>query len=182
MPFREFWKPNLNKDEIEAVKILEHQIIALDKEWMHYDKHNFIDWNTKFKGLKISQITPEMQIPLRDSKIEKTEFSKLWKDTSELFAKTISMINKGKTRDAIILLFVKLKEFEETIVQLENNERRTITFLRQHHSLFEKLFNNNYGEDFFDSEVIDNYEVRFKLLEMLKNEYDLVKYLLAEVI
>ena len=140
MRFLEFWKPNLTKEEIEAVKFLETQIIALDKEWLKFERHNFTDWNTKFKGLNLKSITPKMQIPMRDAKLEKKEFEVMWKRTIELFSRTIKLIKKGKTQNAIIMLYGNLNAFEKIINKLEGEERRTKYFLEEHNGLFEPLF------------------------------------------
>lgn len=182
MTFMEFWRHNINEQETKAIEILEHQILTLDKEWRKYEKRNFTDWNVKFKGLTINQITPRMQIPMRDANIEKKEFSLLWTKTSELFNKTVRLISKGKTEDGIILLFSNLKDFEEAARKLESEERETVTYLRKYSSLFKPLFDNNYGEGYFEKEVLENYEIRFRILEILINEFDLIRYLLSDII
>lgn len=181
MPFTDFWTHNLSREELNAIRILEQQIMALDNEWIKYDKQNFIDWNHKFKGVSLNQLHPNIQIPQRDSVVEKEEFHKIWSETIKVFQKAAKLIGKGKTQDAIIVLFNKLSSLEKMINQLEAEERRTISYLRQYSKLFEKIFDNNYGQGYFNH-VINNYEVRFKILEILKNEYDLIKYLLSDVV
>jgi len=182
MRFLEFWKPSLNKEEIQAVKFLESQILALDSKWAQFARHNFTDWNQKFRGLKLDNISPKMQIPMRDAKIEKKEFGELWKRTSFLFSKTVKLINKGKTEDAIIMLYGNLNQFEKIIKQLENAERKTYRFLQEHSQMFQPLFDNNYGKGYFENEVLPNYEVRFNLLDVLKNQYEMIRHILSDVV
>lgn len=182
MPFSEFWKNDLSKEEAKAIQLLEQQVISLDKEWMKYEKKNFIDWNIKFQGLSLNQINPKMQIPMRDAKVEKTEFHMLWNETTELFRKTARLIEKGKSHDAIIILFNKIRTFEEMIDKIEIAEQETISFLRTHKNIFQNLFDNNYGKGYFENEVIGNYEIRFRILGILKNEYELIRYLLSDVV
>ncbi|MFW6272643.1 MAG: hypothetical protein ACOC2U_02545 [bacterium] len=181
MTFLEFWKHDLSRDEIKAIEIIEHQIIALDKEWSQFEKHNFIDWNVKFKGLHLSEIDERMQIPMRDADIEKKEFQELWNKTTKLFSKTVKLIEKGKKQDAIILLYSEIKDFEKDIQVIENQERKTIGFLQRHYNLFKPLFDNNYGNGYFE-DVLENYEVRFKILEILMHEYELIRYMLSDFV
>jgi hypothetical protein len=141
-----------------------------------------MDWNEKFRGLNIKNIRPDMQIPLRDVKHEKKEFEKLWGMTTELFGHSLKLLKKGKTEKAIIHLFIQLKSFEKIIDNLEKSEHNTLNYLRRHSHLFEPLFNNNYGAGYFQNKVLRNYEIRFRILEILRNEYELIKYFLSETI
>jgi hypothetical protein len=182
MVFKEFWKTYLTKEEESAIQVLEQQILALDREWMRYEKENFMDWNQKLKGLKLDQIEPNMQIPMRDAMVEKKEFSVIWKKTQDLFEKVAGMIKKGNSHDAIIYLFTRIRRLEEMIDVLEIEERRTINYLQKYANIFQPFFDSNYGQGFFENQVLQNYETRFRILQMLKNEYDLIRYLLSDVI
>ncbi len=36
------------RTSLQAIRFLEHQIMALDNEWLKFEKKTFIDWNHKF--------------------------------------------------------------------------------------------------------------------------------------
>jgi hypothetical protein len=127
-------------------------------------------------------MSPQMQIPMRDARVEKMEFRGFWDQTIQLFANVVKMIKKGKTEKAMVKLFTEIKQLDAMIDKLERKERNTVTYLTRHIHLFEPLFDNNYGKGYFEKEVMRNYEVRFRILEILKYEYELVRYLLSETL
>ena len=182
MPLLNFWRQEIDKDTFSAIKMLEHQINVLDKEWLKYENKTFIDWNHKFNGLPIKDIKPYMKIPLKDVKIEKKEFSILWHNTVQLFSQTIKLLNKGKKERALVLLFGEIKSLNKIISSLEKVEKDTLAILKKHIQRFEPLFDNNYGEGYFKQEVLENYEVRLRILEILKNEYELVRYFISDLL
>ena len=68
------------------------------------------------------------------------------------------------------------------VKKLEREERNMINYLRTHYNVFQKLFDSNYGNGYFEHDVLENYEIRFRILQILLNEYELIRFLLSDVV
>lgn len=163
------------KEDIIAIRHFEHQILALEKEWLKYEKLSFVDWNKKFGGMIPEEIKMLMKTPKKDMKYEKKEFGDIWKRTIHLFKECANFLRRGMRQKAIEHLLKNLNLLEKELKDLEAVETETITFLTQNQMFFQQIFNSIYSQDYFKTEVIENFELRFRILQILLNEYEFIK-------
>jgi len=156
----------MSKQDELAVNHLEHQILALEKEWMNYEDTLFVDWNAKFAGRNPQEIRNKILSPGKEILVEKKEFYHLWHRTIRTFRRCAQLLGKGRREKALEIFTSEISALKEEVTKLESMERRTLEFLEDNMHVFQDAFDRVYGEGYFEREVYGNYELRFKILTM----------------
>ncbi|RMF55311.1 hypothetical protein D6745_02745 [Candidatus Woesearchaeota archaeon] len=172
----------LSEKEVRAIDHIEHQIIALEKEWNSFSKETFIDWNKKYGRLTPMQIRERVLLQVDDEIIEKKEFKELWWESIITFRKLSHLIKTKRKKQALKLFEISYDNFKQKLKDLEFLELDTLIFLKRNRNILEKTFDSVYGKGYFDRHVIGNYSIRFRIIQILFREYELLEAVLNNLL
>lgn len=172
----------LSEKEVRAIDHLEQQIIALEKEWNTFSTEKFVDWNKKFAKLTPMQIRERILLQTEDELIEKKEFKQLWRESIIIFHKLSDLIKNNRKKQALDLFEKNMVEFRKKLRDIEFLELDTLIFLKRHRNILEKTFDSIYYEGYFDKKILGNYSIRFRIIQILFREYELLEAVLNNLL
>ena len=124
------------------------------------------------------QIKKKLLTGVEFGNLEKSEFKKLWNNTITLFRRTADYLTKGK-KQQIIVLNHKINFLKQKIINLEAIEIKTLSFFENKRTELESFFDSVYGKGFYER-LYQNYDKRFKILNILQREYGLISSLINQ--
>ena len=168
----------ISEKEVRLVEHLELQIIVLEKEWINYEKEFFHDWNKVFSSMKAGEMKTKLLTSLKAERHEKKDFEKIWHSTIALFRKSADFVSKGRKKQ-IEKLYYEIENLKKEVLALEHLESKTLAFLQNNNHKLQQVFDSIYGPGYY-SEILENYKLRFIILDILYKEYEMVSEIIKE--